>query len=44
MATGGYKSANAMNPKGGYREPYAIIISFLDHKDGHYVIAKQGSS
>jgi hypothetical protein len=26
MDVGGYKSTYVMNPKGGYREPYTIII------------------
>ncbi len=43
MVTGRYKSANAMNPKRGYRKPYVVTISILDHKDGHYVTVKQGS-
>jgi len=37
MATKGYKNANAMNSKGGYREPFTIIVTFFDHRNGHYV-------
>jgi len=37
MAGKGYKSANAMNSKGGHWEPFAIIVLVLDHRDGHYV-------
>jgi hypothetical protein len=37
MATGGYKSVNAINPKKGYQKPSTIIAPILDHKDGHYV-------
>jgi len=36
-----YKIANAMNSKGGYWEPFAITISILDHRDGHYVRPKK---
>ncbi len=32
-----YKSANAMHPRKGYQEPFAIITPILDHRDGHYV-------
>ncbi len=37
MATRGYKSANAVNPKGGYWEPSIIIAQISNHKIGHYV-------
>jgi hypothetical protein len=37
MATGRYRNANAMNPRGGYREPSTIITPIPNHKDGHYV-------
>jgi hypothetical protein len=26
-----------MNPKGGYRKPFVIIVPIIDHRDGHYV-------
>jgi hypothetical protein len=26
-----------MNPRGGCRKPFAIIVLIFDHKDGHYV-------
>jgi hypothetical protein len=31
---------DAMNPKGGYQKPFVIIVPILDHRDGHYVKAK----
>jgi len=37
MATRRYRNANAMNPRGGYREPSTIITPIPNHKDGHYV-------
>jgi hypothetical protein len=37
MAIGGYKSADVMNPRGGYQEPSAVIAQMSDHKSGHYV-------
>ncbi len=37
MDVGGYKSANAMNPKRGYQKPSIIITPIPDHKNGHYV-------
>jgi hypothetical protein len=37
MFVRGYKSANAMNPRGGYWKPYVVTAQILDHKDGHYV-------
>jgi len=37
MVVGKYKSANAMHPRRGYWEPFAIITPILDHRDGHYV-------
>jgi hypothetical protein len=37
MATGRYRSANATNSGGGYREPSTIITPIPNHKDGHYV-------
>ncbi len=35
MAVGGYKSANAVNPRGGYWGPSTIIAQIFDHKNGH---------
>ncbi len=26
-----------MNPKGGHKKPFVIIVPILDHRDGHYV-------
>jgi hypothetical protein len=37
MAIGGYKSVDAMNPKGGHQGPFAIIAQILDHKNGLYI-------
>jgi hypothetical protein len=37
MVVGGYKSANAVNPRRGYQEPFAITVPILNHRDGHYV-------
>jgi hypothetical protein len=37
MAARGYKSVDAMNPRGGHQEPSAITAQILDHKNGHYV-------
>jgi len=37
MAAKGYKNANVMNSKGGYRKPFVVIVPILDHKNGHYV-------
>jgi hypothetical protein len=37
MVVRGYKSANVVNPRGGYWKPFAVIASILDHRDGHYV-------
>jgi hypothetical protein len=37
MVVGGYKNANATNPKGGYWEPSAIAIPILDHRNGYCV-------
>jgi hypothetical protein len=37
MAIGGYKSVDAMHPRGGYREPIVVTAPILDHRDGHYV-------
>ncbi len=34
---GRYKSANSVNPKGGYWEPSTITAQFSNHKNGHYV-------
>jgi hypothetical protein len=31
------RNVDAMHSRGGYREPIAITIPSLDHKDGHYV-------
>ncbi len=36
MATRRYISVNAMNPKGGYQEPFVVIAQIPNHKDGHY--------
>jgi hypothetical protein len=37
MAIKRYRSVDAMNPKGGYQEPFVVITQIPDHKDGHYV-------
>jgi len=37
MAIERYRNANAMNPRGGYREPSTITTPILNHRDGHYV-------
>jgi len=37
MDVGGYKSANAMNPKRGYQKPSIIITPIPNYRDGHYV-------
>jgi hypothetical protein len=37
MVARGYKSAYVVNPKRGHREPFVVIIPFIDHRDGHYV-------
>jgi len=37
MAVGGYRSADATNPRGRYWEPYVVTTPILDHRDGHYV-------
>jgi hypothetical protein len=37
MAIRRYKSVNAMNPKGGYREPSTVTTLIPNHKNGHYV-------
>ncbi len=31
-----YRSADVMNPRGGYRKLFAVIAPILHHKDGHY--------
>ncbi len=38
MDVGGYRSANAVSPRIGYREPSTVITPILDHS-----WAKQGS-
>jgi hypothetical protein len=37
MAAGGYKSANVVNPEGGYQEPFVVITLILAHINGYYV-------
>jgi hypothetical protein len=37
MAIRGYKSVNAMNPKGGYWELFIVDAPIPDYKNGHYV-------
>ncbi len=37
MVAGGYKSADVVNPKGGYQKPFVVTVPILDHRDGHYV-------
>jgi hypothetical protein len=37
MASGGYKSEDATNPRGGYQEPSIVTTLILDHKDDHCV-------
>jgi len=37
MVTIGYKSVEAANLRGRYREPSVVTIPILDHRDGHYV-------
>jgi hypothetical protein len=37
MAVGGYRSVDAVNPRGGYQEPFVVITPIFDHRDGHYV-------
>ncbi len=36
MATKRYINVNAMNPKGGYQEPFIVIAQIPNHKDCHY--------
>jgi hypothetical protein len=37
MDVGRYINVNAMNPRGGYQEPFAVTTPIFDHKYGHYV-------
>jgi hypothetical protein len=37
MVVGGYKNADAVNPRGGYQKPFAITAQIFDHKNVHYV-------
>jgi hypothetical protein len=37
MATRNYKSADAVNPRGGYQKPFVVTAPILVHGDGHYV-------
>jgi hypothetical protein len=37
MVVGRYKSANAVNPKGGYWKPFVVTTQIPDRNDGHYV-------
>ncbi len=37
MATRGYKTIDAKNPRGGYRKPSIITAKILDHINGHFV-------
>ncbi len=37
MVVGGYKSANAMNPRRGYQKPFVVTTQNFDHRNGHYV-------
>ncbi len=37
MTVEGYRNANVMNPKGGYREPSTIITPIPDRRNGHYI-------
>jgi len=37
MDVGGYRSANFVHPRWGYRKPFAITAPILNHRDGHYV-------
>jgi hypothetical protein len=34
MVVGRYRSADVMNPRGGYQEPFAVIAPIFYHKDG----------
>ncbi len=37
MVVGGYTSSNVMNPRRGYKKPFAVTILTFYHIDGHYV-------
>jgi hypothetical protein len=37
MAIGGFRSLDAENPKGGYREPSIVTTKIHDHRNGHFV-------
>jgi hypothetical protein len=37
LATRGYKSADAVNLKGGYQKPFDVTTLIFYHRDGHYV-------
>jgi hypothetical protein len=37
IAARGYINVDAMNPRGGHQETYAITAQIFDHKNGHYV-------
>ncbi len=37
MVVGRYMSADVMNPRGGYQEPFVVTTPIVYHKDGHYV-------
>jgi hypothetical protein len=44
ITIGRYKITYDENPNGGYQKPFVAIVGTLDHGNGHYVKAKQGSS
>jgi len=37
MAVGGYRSVDAVNPRGGYQEPFVVITQTPNYKYGHFV-------
>jgi hypothetical protein len=37
LVAGGYKSIDARNLRGGYKEPFVVIARITDNKNGHFV-------
>jgi hypothetical protein len=37
MDVGKYRNVNAMNPRGGYQEPFVVTTPIFYHRYGHYI-------
>jgi hypothetical protein len=37
LDVGKYINVNAMNPRGGYQEPFVVTTPFFYHRYGHYI-------